>query len=520
MLQYQQNESAQPFAKGLKESIAAREQVLTLGSIAHHKGVGCVGGALVGSKEGVKWFRKKPETVNLSHLKPLTKNPALDAYWNSIFNLGVFNFEGERPDTDEEAEDFSFENLELSELGILLAEAYGSRVDGLSVSRQFADRKRVASIRELANFGKRGCLCALREFNAPDRDLLREVFFSFGRWDRGASHHLRRQSLLLVLSLCQQFSTAGWRLDEVNFAAAVYYGRLEEDDDELPIGIPEKLQDVAARWRMFQFHQFMGVALEGLFAWLIARAEPERLAGVTLAGLVDDLGGKALQRELSELLDIRLAKSFGSLTPQELLGQVGLMSEAATPALSSAIDQRISTGHPLAEDTLEAHLRSGKYLHSPLGLALPLVLLAVTLSRFQRWNETGYGQWLANAAENTFLDLVPPLVVKGLAAQFKNWWCTPFAELAQFALSRYVVRQHISLSYEKSAAADRCLLQVDGDRILAFGSYGRLGMKNPRLVSAAQVLTDLGLIEAGEDEDFLSTDGMALLKGEVGGWAS
>jgi hypothetical protein len=86
-------------------------------------------------------------------------------------------------------------------------------------------------------------------------------------------------------------------------------------------------------------------------------------------------------------------------------------------------------------------------------------------------------------------------------------------------LFRYVIQQHQSMSYEKTWTGERCLLQVDGPKVVSPESsrgYDKIGMGNPRLGSAIQILTDLGLIE--EDENgisHLTTEGEEFLKREL-----
>lgn len=53
---YQQREESQPFKAGLRRGIILREQVLTLGSVAHHPGGPYPGGNLVGSTRASKWL--------------------------------------------------------------------------------------------------------------------------------------------------------------------------------------------------------------------------------------------------------------------------------------------------------------------------------------------------------------------------------------------------------------------------------------------------------------------------------
>ncbi len=83
-------------------------------------------------------------------------------------------------------------------------------------------------------------------------------------------------------------------------------------------------------------------------------------------------------------------------------------------------------------------------------------------------------------------------------------------------LSRYVVQQHQSLSYEKTWAGDRCLIQVDGPRVISKGNYEKIGMGNPRLRSAIQILKDLGLIEDDSEQvTRLTMEGKKYLQQEM-----
>jgi hypothetical protein len=74
----------------------------------------------------------------------------------------------------------------------------------------------------------------------------------------------------------------------------------------------------------------------------------------------------------------------------------------------------------------------------------------------------------------------------------------------------------LTLAYDKSASGDRCLLQVDGEKVLATGDIAKIGMGNPRLSSAIRILGDLALIEEGANGlTRLTKDGKALLAREL-----
>lgn len=294
---HRQREKGKPHALALRDGIIMREQALTLACIAHHEGEPCRGGGLVGSRDAKKWFANGSKEANFKKMKKFSKNPALGAYLNSIVNLGLFVTESERPDADEEGvgEEFTFDDIELSPLGLSLAQRFDKKAAGLATTRDIASKERCCSIDDLAEFGKHGGLCELSHKGSADKDLLRDIFFALVE-SKGESHRVRRQSLLLTLELCRQFSVEEWQLDEAGFAGAVYYGEVANDDDRLAVSIPEQLHDIATRWRMFYFHHFMSVAFEGLFSWLVSQLGNCGLAGASVDSLVAQLAERAAER--------------------------------------------------------------------------------------------------------------------------------------------------------------------------------------------------------------------------------
>jgi hypothetical protein len=516
---YQSREKGKPHALGVRDAIVLRENALTLACVTHHqddKGGTCKGGAPVGTNEAKRWLRRGNNEADLKTLK-FAKIPALNAYFTSLVNLGCFVTEENVPDSQEEEEEvqFTWEDIELSPLGLELAKRYDATVGSLPAIGALGAGKRRCAVDVLADLGKHGGLCELTKPDAPDRTLLRDIFFGLAGL-KDDSHRVRRQSLLLILELCRQLSAEEWVLDEPGFASAVYYGELKNEEDHLKVEIPPALRDVATRWRMFYFHHYMSVALEGMFSWLVTNLATHGLAGASLEGFVAGLDTLAVRKALSNLLGFDVPRPFGKMTPAELFALCGVHGDDLGPTLGTAFDNVIRTLHSVAEDTLEGHIRDGEFLQSPTGLALPMILLAATLARFARWEPTNYGKWLAGAASDPYLDLVPPVVSAGLNRRFDHWWVQPWRELTEFVLSRYVVRQHQAMSYAKSASGDRCLLQMDGDKVFATGRYDEIGLGNPRLRSALQILKDLGLMEETDDDvTRLTKEGRKLLAQEL-----
>lgn len=515
---WQQREKDAKYAFGLKEAIKLREKALTYGCIAHHNGHPCDGGALVGSTAAQKWLEKNDGEVQLKRV-PFAKNPALNAYLNSMVNLGFFVEQEAREEEEEEIEEseLTFDDIELSELGTELASAYDSVVRRLGAVRKLAEMERTCSVKSLTELGKRGGLCELAESSSPDRPYLTDVFFARkGITDR--SHFRRNRSLVLILELCRQLSAEGWDTNGFTFGSSVYYGQISEDGESLQVTVPDPLIDIATRWQMFYFHHYMGVALEGMFSWLVTQLSDRGVAGASVAALSSELNSPLVARALGELIDAKVPKDFGSSTPAAFFSTLGISEADLTVDVSREIDEKITADHSGAEVWLEDVIRDGAYRQSPAGLAIPCVLFALTLARYKQWEDTEFGNWLASDAvvKDPYLDLLPSTVSLGLSRHRNDWWRRPWAELAEYALSRFVVQQHQSMAFEKTAAGDRCLFEVDGERVTSDSVFDKIGLGNPRLRSAIQILTDLALLTEDEDGNkHVTEDGLKILTDEL-----
>ncbi len=515
VLNYKKKEQGRGYALGLSDAIELREHALTLGCVLHHEGRPCAGGALIGSRAAQRWAREHEGRVNIAKLD-FAKNPALSAYFNSLVNLGFFVTTEEAIDSDDAHEDreITFDDLELSDLGARLATLYDKAVSALPATGSISSAARSSTFDLLAEFGKQGGLCEVALAKAPDRELLRQIFFNSVRTP-GASHETRRASLLLILELCRQLGAKDRNLTEAAFKEATYWGTTTEEGTSTSIALQPSLQDIATRWRMFYFHHYMSVALEALFAWLVCELSPKGLQGARLQDIVARLGERSVQRDLAELLGIKLNTPFSRLTPADLFAAVGVSSSSIRTG-DNGFDTKVPSVHRCSEQHLESLIRSNDYLRSPTGFALALVLLATTLGRFERWQNTNYGNWIASAVNDPYVDLLPPSLLTGLSQRFRDWRSTLWSDLAQHLLSRFVIRHHITISYDKTATGDRCLLQDEGQRITASGVFDVVGMGNVRFGSAMQVLEDLALIARDEDRIYrLTQDGRTYLKKEL-----
>lgn len=514
VLDWRTRARGRPFDRGLRDAIVLREKTLTFGSVIHHDGRPCTGGALVGSSRAQRWLERGLKEAELRKL-PFAKNPALDVYYRSLVNLGMFNETNDGDEVDEDAEitEATLDDLELSPLGAEIAAAYESAIGRVACVRDLATSRPTCTIRSLADLGRKGGLCELMEPAAPDRQLLRDVFLARIGPTSG-SHLMRRQSLMLLLETCRQLSASDLAVSEEAFGQSVYFGQcLADRRDVIDISWPAPLRDVATRWRMFYFHQYMSVALEGLFAWVVTQAAHRGVAGISFVEMVAQLSSEIVRKHLSRLLERPVTASFGDSSPADTLRLADRGFRDLDANASRRLDHTISLRSDFSEDRLEHVIREGTHLHDAAGLAVPMLLLVITLARYTQWEDTGYGQWLANAARDPYLDLLPPVLSSGLTRRFGRWTAHRWSDLARYVLARYVVQQHQSLSFEKTLAGDRCLLQVDGERVMSTGGFDAVGVGNPRFRSALRVLEDLALVESTDDELMeITADGARVLK--------
>lgn len=506
--------------EALADAVRRREQALALGCVSLHSGKSCAGGSVVGSEGAATWLKKGREEINLRRADHFTKTVAFDQYFRSLVDLGVFAADGDEPaavENDEEPGPAA-SNTRLTPLGAELASRLDDILAGLSGTTAIASKQGSCTVKSLTSFASRTGLCEIMGERAPDRELVRDLLFA-KRPMEGEAHPFRRRSLLLILELCRQFSPGQWLLSESNFCDAAYFGQLAYEKSRFRVTIPDELDEIATRWRMFQFHHFMGVALEAMFAWLVTHVGDQGIGGTTINAMVDGLAGSSTQALVGDAVGVALPRPFVEMSPSELFSAGSVPGGPLDRETSEAFEAAVNVASPLGESELERRLRSGDHLRSTAGLALPLILLSTAMARYCRWKDTPYDNWLSQMArEDPRLDLVPPIILKGYEDRFRGtWWTTPFGDLARFALKRFVADQHVEGSYRKTGTGmgEKCLLSIDGERITTTQSYTGIGLGNARFRSAVRLLADLRLIEEHNDAHRLTNEGKAFLKSEL-----
>jgi len=517
---YLLRQKGKPGTKSIQKAIYEREKVFSTSCVAFHDGKPCTDGRLVGSEKISKWYEQhKSSLVDFARI-PYVKIPALDVYFASLNNLELFNFETAISETDDpsQIEPPSFEDIELSSLGRMVADSYGKVIDGLPVVRNILSTPKM-SMKDISKWGKHGGLCELRNDDAPDREILIGLFFR--NFDlKNKAHIFRRQTLLLILYLAKKMEETKHPLGEDSFNDAVYFGQFETEKGKTSrLVFPKTLEDIGMRWRMFEFHYYLSFALECLLVNVVDCARKAGLGGFKLEDMIREMNGGMVQKKLKSLIGLELSDNFLELTPSQVVQQSGKPRENGGIVGKGSWDEIIPLDHPLSERKLRDLILEEELFFSPESSAIALILLAIVLKRYLRWENDKYGNWLGQSVEDPYKDVTTPIILKDLRAHFEDFWNTTWANLAFHILSRFVVRQHEVLSYDKSSDGSSSFFHTDQESIhWRNRNYDRPSCHNPRLRSAILILKDLALLaEDTEDPSILAltAEGDKLLREEL-----
>ncbi len=496
---------------------------MALGAVLHHQGHPCEGGSLQGS-DGAQAIASDPkrDPINLSSWQHLqTREGGFAAYKGSLINLGLF-LEEERTDERDDAEDSDEQETvqltsgQLSVAGEALAQSFANAVKGTSYLEAQTGKAAIA-FSVLNEFGSRAGLCELRQADGFDLEPLRDLFFAAGVEGTENSHYRRRMSLLLAMHAASIANANGLALSREVFDDLTFYRRLVlpvEEKSEINITIPEQLDDIADRWRIFHFQSYLTVALESLLAGLVRslRGHP---AGLTIAEIFDDFDTGEVQMALAEQLGFSAEKSFWQMTPADALARLGIEIGPLLEGDPISIE-RLSSG-PMIECQLRTLLIGEGLVRGPTGPAIAAMLLFTLGLRFTCTVEERHQGWNRRKVVNQHSDVSLPGLLDGLQSQFgDDWWHRGNREILAQIMVRYVIRQHEAMSYERGFGGSPPLFHLEAARVVG-NDVNRDGVDpgNARFPSIVQILRDLRLIEDRDSRQKLTEDGQALLGAHV-----
>jgi hypothetical protein len=397
-------------------------------------------------------------------------------------------------------------------LGKRVAIAFGQSVRNTEYVKKQWTLRNAVDTGILTEFGSRAGLCEIASKRALDRDVLRNVFFAKYKEMTQPGQQRRRISLLFLLECVGQTHAAGASFGNNSFSDICYFGALLSDDDtpkKTAVSMPRALTDIYERWRIFYTQNYLAVALQSMLVTCV-RVIRDRPGGMLHESLVQALNPPGLKARFRECFGLNLPKDFFTLSVRETLVVCGVKSK-------NGVFNALPIEAQFSERNLE-NLLVDTEANEPACLALATMLLYLVLVRYQRQIKPSFNNWYEQQVHNDLADISLPGVMRFLHREFgDDWFDRPNGEILSRILSRFIIRQHERMSYERGFGGSAPLFHVDGTTVIGTGTdYTDPQALNPRLGSALQILSDLGLITYDEEGGYRRTlEGDAWLVAEL-----
>jgi hypothetical protein len=273
--------------------------------------------------------------------------------------------------------------------------------------------------------------------------------------------------------------------------------------------MPPELTDIYERWRIFYMHNYLAVALQSMLVACV-RVLHDRPGGMSHEILVQALNPPGLKARLHECFGLNLPKDFMTLSALETLAVCGVKSQNGT--FNALPIQALFSEHNLENLLVDSEA------NEPACLALATMLLYLVVVRYQRQIRPSLNNWYEQQVHNDLADISLPGLVRFLHREFgDDWFDLRNGEILSRILSRFVIRQHERMSYERGFGGSAPLFHVDGTTVIGAGTdYTDPRALNARLGSALQILSDLGLLSYEEESGYRRTpEGDAWLTSEL-----
>lgn len=154
---------------------------------------------------------------------------------------------------------------DLTPLGRRLAEAYEHTIKKTRYFKRHAQDERIKkSI--LVEYGKKACICRLTK-RTKERELLRNILFTENLQFLSLKES-RKESLVMALSLIKQSCKFGMDFTDDVLRDAVFFGQATDGNTMFSYDF-KGFEQIRARWRFFQLHEYFTFALESLLHSLL-----------------------------------------------------------------------------------------------------------------------------------------------------------------------------------------------------------------------------------------------------------
>jgi hypothetical protein len=361
--------------------------------------------------------------------------------------------------------------------------------------------EKAVTLRELELSKQFLTIDALSEpFCIKERELLRQLFFSFGEKKPGDRELLRRQTLAQILHIVSEYEANGnpahfGEIDRHLVYPPYYYGVLQFDDDSTSTyHCPEKFEVCRTLWRQYCLQQFVTQAIESLMYAVLETVGSES-------------GGLSLEETISRLIGSDFLSILKDVTgntckyPWQLLGTFNV-DKIPEERDSKKLQKRFS----IPADMSEAEILNIDEKSPATALAVTVLLLACIYGKWRGVkNDIGCSYVVQHAGHELWMGYVIPFLDTWLKKD-TTWDVT-----LHFMIEGFIINQHDRIMYEKRRLDSCWLSRIEG-KIVKEQDYDPR-WRSSRHRNAVTILRDLGFVDVDVDMLILITkDGRKVLQ--------
>jgi len=353
----------------------------------------------------------------------------------------------------------------------------------------------------LSEYGDCACICQLVK-PSEERNILRKIFFRENLKSR-ILEKSRRETLVMVLYLIKQCSSMAINFTDDIFRDAIFFGQVTDGKSIFNVDL-KGLDKIAARWHLFQLHEFFTYGLESLLHALLSELK-KRDDGMMLADFFKEIGdpSKAVGR-------ILMASSVDTIQTTVLSILKNLHSDELNTISSDHFDRDCNLEKDVSEKTaFEALKEANKKIDSQNIIANSVAILILNYLRAYRLLDTidPVTLWFNNRA---FSELSPVLFAQEIKKKAPVWSIDKFVRFC----FKTITDRHDLIAYEKLFYGnDTFRFEEKGNRLKfkmdIYPNYP--SQRSSRIDSVLSIIEQLGLVEKQEGIRKITLDGEKIL---------
>jgi len=353
----------------------------------------------------------------------------------------------------------------------------------------------------LSEYGDCACICQLVK-PSEERNILRKIMFSDNLKSR-VLEKSRRETLVMVLYLIKQCSSLGINFTDDIFRDAIFFGQVTDGKSVFDVDL-KGLDEISARWHLFQLHEFFTFGLESLLHALLSELK-KKDEGMMLDDFFEKIGdpSKAVGRTLMVSSVDTIQTTIMSILKNLKLDELNTIS-------SSQFDRNCNLEKNVSEKTsFEALKEANRKTDLENIIANAIAILILNYLRSYRLLDTidPVTLWFNNRA---FSELSPVFFAQEIKKKASVWSIDKFVRFC----FKTIKDRHDLIAYEKLFYGnDTFRFEEKGNRLKfrmdIYPNYP--SQRSSRIDSVLSILEQLDLVGGREEIRKITFDGKKIL---------